>query len=271
MLPAFINSLRNHTKIAVDNTQDDNLQIETHPPKIERFFSNETTLAEIDSLDFLHINEEMLLSEIGFPSIESLSNLRINLIFHKQIDEMNHENVSGTTIEIYDVSLPDGSIQTSSLDDNLINGYGKVSHPNGTIEEGFFINGELDAGKITHISGETQTGFFSKGLLHGKGIRHTPENGKTYTGNFENGHLNGIGKLRSVDGTTSKGVFKNNELNGFGVLAYPNGGKMKGTFIEDCPEGEIEIISIEFINKVPTGTTEHVMYQNGCPIKIPKS
>lgn len=281
MLATCVGFLRCHTNIRiVDYNEENNRSI------IERFFSGEATLAEIDNPDFLNITEEILSKEMNLPTIENLLNLRVSHLHDSPFDrtkngslEMimedfdidNHEHLLKTIIEAYDRTLPDGFIQISSFEDNLLNGYGKITRPDQTIEEGFFINNVLDRGKMTHPNGESKIGFFSNGLLHGKGIQRVSENGKTYTGNFENGKLNGIGKLRNMDGTLTKGQFKHNELDGLGVVLYPNGGKFKGTFKEDLPEGMVEITSIEFKNNGIVKTLKEVVFENGSPIENQES
>ncbi|TFJ98429.1 MORN repeat-containing protein 2 [Platysternon megacephalum] len=69
---------------------------------------------------------------------------------------------------------------------------------------------------------------------HGDGV-HTTPNGITYTGNWENDKMNGIGRLEHPSGAVYEGEFKDNMFHGLGTYSFPNGAKYIGNFNENNP------------------------------------
>ena len=119
---------------------------------------------------------------------------------------------------------------------SMENGKGIRKYQNGNIEEGYFINGELN-GKGTLKTDEYEyTGDFKDGKPNGKGtILHN--NGNKYTGDFRDGIPNGKGILKT-DEYEYTGDFKDGLPNGKGTILRNNGIKYTGDFMDGEPNGK---------------------------------
>ncbi len=106
----------------------------------------------------------------------------------------------------------------------------KIVYPDGIIEEGVFIEGQLTGqGTRTYPDREIEDGEFKFGRLNGLGKRTTPQ-GVTEEGNFISGKLHGQGKKTLSDGGVLEGTFENGQLTGQGTRTYPDGVTEKGEF-----------------------------------------
>jgi hypothetical protein len=86
-------------------------------------------------------------------------------------------------------------------------------------------------GKIIYPDGTVFEGKFENGKLNGQG-KITSSDGRTVAeGEFKDGELNGQGQFRSSDGrTVAKGEFKDGKLNGQGKVFSSNGVLREGKF-----------------------------------------
>ena len=74
---------------------------------------------------------------------------------------------------------------TGTIVNHRMNGQGKLTYPNGDVDEGNFANG----------------------VFSGQGT-FTAKSGWSYTGEFKNGKPDGQGTLKAKDGKVYKGTFK---------------------------------------------------------------
>ena len=162
---------------------------------------------------------------------------------------------------------PKGEIQIGEFAKGRLNGKGKIIRNGITIKEGSFRNGELyGEGIITDERGKIQKGKFFKNQLTGEGSIQF-SGGATEKGEYRESRLNGEGERRFSDDNYYAGNFSEGKFNGKGVYYWSRenvsyvgdfeGGKrsgpgmlkindnitVSGIWKNDCPEGEIEIIS----------------------------
>ncbi len=94
----------------------------------------------------------------------------------------------------------------------------KIVYPDGIIEEGIFIEGQLTGqGTRTYPDGEKEEGEFKFGRLNGPGKRTTSDGGilkQTEVGDFISGKLHGQGKKTLSNGTVLEGTFENGVFDG---------------------------------------------------------
>lgn len=103
--------------------------------------------------------------------------------------------------------ISDGLVRYGSP---LQEGEGTVKSEDGTIFRGEFKRGELVKGKITHPDGSFEEGCFRKGKLEGEGILNR-SNEIIYQGFFDRGEIK-RGKKTLSDGTILEGTFKEGQL-----------------------------------------------------------
>lgn len=147
----------------------------------------------------------------------------------------------------------------------IVNGKGKKVHPDGSLEEGDFINGKLngDGRRVyqkdpRYVNGSIGTGKFQDGELHGIGklVTH-PAQGFYYEGEFVHGAMTGKGKYVS-DGEEFEGDFVNGKLikgtqkvrHGHNFIIF------EGNFVDGSLEGQGKIT-------YPDGTVHEGLYEKG--------
>lgn len=111
---------------------------------------------------------------------------------------------------------------------------------NGRIEQGEFEGDELRRGTITFPDGNLiMEGEFKNHRLHGQG-KLTDKRGGTYIGTFQDGVLNGPGKLIWYGGSrVSEGEFKNGMLNGPGKETFSNNRLLWLEWVGQFKDGEL--------------------------------
>lgn len=87
----------------------------------------------------------------------------------------------------------------------------------GTLEEGFFVDGKLNGQGKRKSSFKEEVGFFQEGLFTGKG-KKTTIGGIEEDGIFIDSILNGEGTRTYPDGMRESGTFVNGQLHGKGTL-----------------------------------------------------
>ena len=60
----------------------------------------------------------------------------------------------------------------------------------------------------------------------------------TYSGNFENDYLNGLGKWKYANGDIAEGNFKDDSIDGFAIYIWANGDKYEGNWVKGYREGK---------------------------------
>ena len=147
-----------------------------------------------------------------------------------------------------DIMLPNWKIMKYDLDKAIWqfegensaapNGKGRAVCYDGTVIEGFFLDGKVDESRpctVTYTDGCVYVGTLRLGLRHGDGIMTAPsgsrydgrwvddalavgevvmrnEDGSIYTGHWRNGRRSGRGKLVRPDGTEVSGIWENGKL-----------------------------------------------------------
>jgi hypothetical protein len=126
----------------------------------------------------------------------------------------------------------------TKIEEGIFIVHGKDSKPildkgkrtkNGIIEEGEFIDGELEKGKKTYPDGTILDGNFDWQIKLTKGTRILP-NGTKEEGKFERNQLNGKGKVTIPKGDTIEGFFRDGKLDGFGRIIHHDGSIKEGLF-----------------------------------------
>lgn len=147
--------------------------------------------------------------------------------------------------------------------DGLPEGECKVTHRDGTIYKGNFVNGKLEGkngyfknrdlfvyngefrngvfngyGEVKWTNGDSYKGNFLNGLFHGEG-RYTFKDGKVFVGNYKNGKKDGDGTihLNNKDNVSYTGKWSNGKLVSVGVFKKGNttvsqGKWNNGTFVD---------------------------------------
>lgn len=157
-------------------------------------------------------------------------------------------------------------IQIGEFLEGALTGAGKIIKNSIIEKEGTFRNGELNGkGTIINLEGRRKiTGTFVDNLLTGYGETHFSngayekgqyfkshltgdgerylQNGNFYKGSFKDGKYSGLGKYHWAEQNIDfDGEFDNGKRNGLGILTLPNGIRISGLWIDDCPEGKIDI------------------------------
>ena len=112
---------------------------------------------------------------------------------------------------------------------NCQNGEGVFNFPGQGVYRGGFKDGEFHGkGQMAHNDGIRYSGQFENGLLEGWGTMSTPEG--FYVGEFKNGMPHGQGSMVHVNGTKYKGWFENGLPHGHGVKTLPDGTVLEGNW-----------------------------------------
>ena len=85
------------------------------------------------------------------------------------------------------------------------------------------INNFFKVDRIPHTNGSCQLSW---------------EDGSVFSGEFDNGAINGFGLYQFPDGASYEGFWNNNCKHGTGVMFYANGDKFQGEFRNDSPNGK---------------------------------
>ena len=105
-----------------------------------------------------------------------------------------------------------GEFFEGNYENNLRNGYGKMTWPSGGVYEGNWKNDHLHGyGKMTWSSGNVYEGNWKNDYKHGFG-KYTWSDGDVYEGNYENGVRNGYGKMTWSDGEVYEGNWENGNM-----------------------------------------------------------
>ncbi len=151
------------------------------------------------------------------------------------IDHLNEEKVESTPhpkdwkiIDSYE-SVFEGEF------DDLLNGKGRKTNEEGSIEEGEFKNGKLHGkGKIYWLKLNDlriKEGEFKEGFLTGQGIR-IEFDGTKIEGNFKEDLLDGKGSIDLIGGGGYYGNFKEGVLHGEGKIKGRTGTMEEGEYID---------------------------------------
>ena len=96
-----------------------------------------------------------------------------------------NNNLQGRVI----IHFPGGNVFEGNYENNLKNGYGKMTWSNGDVYEGNWENGDQNGyGKITWSSGDVYEGNWKNDYQNGYG-KITWSSGDVYEGNWENGNM----------------------------------------------------------------------------------
>ena len=125
--------------------------------------------------------------------------------------------------------------------DNLQEGKGKESWPDGTYYEGEYKNGKKwGEGKLKLPDGSIYNGQFKDGEVNGKGkIIYSDK--REYEGDWINNKFNGKGVFTWPDGRKYEGEYMNNLKDGYGIFEWPNGKKYRGQWAKGKQNDEGEI------------------------------
>ena len=105
------------------------------------------------------------------------------------------------------IEFENGNVYEGEIKNNLMNGHGTHTWPDGTQYVGNWDNGERT----------------------GHGTQTWPD-GQEYVGNWNNGQKNGQGTLILSNGVKYVCEWKDDQQNGYGTLTWPDGHKYVGNF-----------------------------------------
>ena len=123
--------------------------------------------------------------------------------------------------------------------DNEKNGQGIEKYSLGDIYRGGFVNGHREGqGMMVDVNGSWYRGGWKEGEWHGFGVRIDKEkdNGYKYSGHFNNGDVQGVGRLEQADGVVIVGSFANGKISQ-GTITYPDGSEYCGPLLDGMYEG----------------------------------
>lgn len=144
------------------------------------------------------------------------------------------ELMDGVVVKV----LPDGSILNGEFLNGLLNGRGKTIYTSSIVWEGNYQEGRIVGKGIVRISKhEAREAEFIYDDLRST-LKIVFVDGDFWEGKFENGLLNGWGKMFYQTGEIREGEFKNNQLCGQGTLTLPDGRILKGEFKDNLLSGK---------------------------------
>ena len=127
--------------------------------------------------------------------------------------------------------------------DGIWHGQGASTHSCGVKYEGVRNNGKSPVnGVVTYTSGGKYTGDLSGSKPHGQGVMTYSNNDwqgrKEYDGAWQNGQIEGHGRLEYRNGNVYEGEFVDDKIQGKGVMTYQNGDIYKGAFEKEKAQGK---------------------------------
>lgn len=177
----------------------------------------------------------------------------------------------------------DGTKYNGTFERNIFTGVGRIIDKEGTLLEGYFLNGKLDGrGTKKMLNGFFYIGDFAFGVREGKGKEETKDhiyegqfsndkkNGKgkliykilndSYEGDFTDNLITGTGLYKWTNGESYYGSFVNGKMHGKGLYKWPDGGQYEGEYVNNIKEGKGifkwangKIFEGEFKNGRPSG------------------
>lgn len=140
---------------------------------------------------------------------------------------------------------PNGSVSEGEFKDGKLHGQGKMTFKNGEVWEGEFKQGKLKQGKEIYPGGTVIEGEFKDRKLHGQG-KITRHDGRVTEGEFRDGSLR-QGKITDYDGNIFEGEFKNGLLHGKGKMTtFKNEEVREGEFNRGQLNGQGKITYLNF-------------------------
>ena len=123
-----------------------------------------------------------------------------------------------------------GDFFEGNYENNLKNGYGKMTWSDGDVYEGNWKNGTQNGyGKYTWPSGNVYEGNWKNDYKYSYG-KFTWSDGDVYEGNWENNVINGYGKKTWLEGDVYEGNWENGNQNGYGKYTWPDGDVYEGNW-----------------------------------------
>ena len=115
---------------------------------------------------------------------------------------------------------------------DLPEGEGEETFPDGSRFKGYYKNGQKVSGKFQWEDGSYYEGELENDKFQGRGLYFWSE-GRSYTGEWYEGKMSGQGLFTYLDGSYYEGEFHNGQRNGFGKYVWNEsknyeGGWMKG-------------------------------------------
>lgn len=167
--------------------------------------------------------------------------LFLNSIIKRKKPNRENSKILENPIKIEKVVSELGIIFEGEFIDGVLHGQGKITFPDGELQEGIFENGKIVQGKIDFPDGEKQKGFFVNGRLQGNS-EVVFSDGERQVGNFVLGLLHGKGRIEFLSGIIHEGLFVHGSLHGEGSITQADGSIFKTQFHEGIPSGEGKII-----------------------------
>lgn len=135
--------------------------------------------------------------------------------------------------------MNNGTYQSGTWDNGrFLNGECIIYYKNGAVFKGNKVNGEISGyGVYTYSDGTKEEGYYVNGEINGQCVIYY-NNGTVFKGNKVNGEISGYGETTYSDGGWYKGNWENGKRNGYGEMKYTDGGIYKGNWVDGSREGQ---------------------------------
>ena len=104
-----------------------------------------------------------------------------------------------------------GEVYDGKIQNGRRNGDGVLTYPDGTVDQGTWVDGELPMTLRTYKNGDKYEGSLKSGLKDGQGT-HFFSNGDTYEGMFSEDKRHGSGKFVSIHGMEFEGQWADDKF-----------------------------------------------------------
>lgn len=137
------------------------------------------------------------------------------------------------------INRTEGYTYFGQFREKKFNGKGRQVYEDGSIYEGWFLNGERGPfGRLIFKDGQVYIGEFFHNKPHGVGY-YNDMHEIEYKGEYKNGERTGFGVERNITGQcTYEGMFEHDKKEGFGVLLWDDSTKYEGHFKENDFDGK---------------------------------
>jgi hypothetical protein len=130
---------------------------------------------------------------------------------------------------------------SGGFQNNLREGYGEESYPDGSVYKGNYKNNEKDGeGCYLWPDRTVFTGMFKHSMLHGYG-EMTWTDGRVYKGNFSENKLHGKGIHKWPDGSSYDGFYSQGKKSGEGVFQWTKDKFYTGSWLNNKQHGNGQV------------------------------
>jgi hypothetical protein len=124
------------------------------------------------------------------------------------------------------MNTSDDCMYLGDFADDKYHGRGALTWPDGTCQDGWWVNGKFKSGKLMRADGSVYDGEYKNGLTpHGQGKYSWPKGTlySRYEGSWQEGKPSGFGVMIFSDSSIYEGAFKEGKPHGKGKKTDSNG------------------------------------------------